>query len=145
MQDDGVGQNHSYLSKEENFRALKDLENRNLIVPLVGDFAGPKTIRAVGAYLKERDAVVTAFYLSNVEQYLFQQNDDWSRFYGNVAMLPIDPSASFIRSVFNGYAYNFRTSGYLRSASLLSPIPALLEAFNSGKIESYYDVIRMSK
>ena len=145
MQDDGEGQNHSYLSTEENFRTLKDLENRNLIIPLIGDFAGAKAIRAVGAYLKERDAVVTAFYLSNVEQYLFQQNDDWSRFYGNVATLPIDPSASFIRSVFNGYAYNFRTSGYLRSASLLSPIPALLEAFNSGRIESYYDVIRMSK
>jgi hypothetical protein len=145
MQSDGEGQNHSYISTEENFRTLKDLERRNLIVPLVGDFAGPKTIRAVGTYLKEHDAAVTAFYLSNVEQYLFQQNDDWSRFYENVAELPLDSTATFIRSVFNGYAYNFRTNGYLRSASLLSPIRDLLEAFNSGKIETYYDVIRMSK
>jgi hypothetical protein len=145
MQDDGEGQNHSYLGTEENFRVLKNLETRNLIVPLVGDFAGPKAIRAVGTYIKEHDAVVTAFYLSNVEQYLFQQNDDWYRFYGNVSTLPIDPSAAFIRSVFNGYAYNFRSNGYLRSASLLSSIPELLDAFNSGKIENYYDVIRMSK
>jgi hypothetical protein len=145
MQNDGEGQNRSYLSTEENFRVLKDLEKRNLIVPLVGDFAGPKTIRAVGAFLTEHDATVTAFYLSNVEQYLFQQNDDWSRFYQNVAALPLDSTATFIRSVFNGYAYNFRTNGYFRSASLLSPIRDLLEAFNSGKIETYYDVIRMSK
>jgi hypothetical protein len=145
MQNDGEGQNRSYLSTEENFHTLRDLEKRNLIVPLVGDFAGLKAIRAVGTYLKEHDATVTAFYLSNVEQYLFQQNDDWSRFYQNVATLPLDPAATFIRSVFNGYAYNFRTNGYLRSASLLSPIRDLLEAFNAGKIESYYDVIRMSK
>jgi hypothetical protein len=144
-QTDAEGQNHSYISTEKNFGILKDLEKKNLIVPLVGDFAGTKTIRAVGTYLKEHDSAVTAFYLSNVEQYLFQQNDEWSRFYENVATLPLDPAATFIRSVFNGYAYNFRTNGYLRSASLLSPIRELLDAFNSGKIESYYDVIRMSK
>ncbi|PYS20116.1 MAG: hypothetical protein DMG17_00175 [Acidobacteria bacterium] len=145
MQNDGDGQNHSYLSSEDNFGILKDLEQRNLIVPLIGDFAGPKTIRSVGTYLKQQNAVVTAFYLSNVEQYLFQQNDDWSRFYENVATLPLDSNARFIRSVFNGYAYNLRANGYFRSDSLLASIPDLLEAFNAGKIETYYDVIRMSK
>ena len=145
MQNDGDGQNHSYLSSEDNFGILKDLEQRNLIVPLIGDFAGPKTIRTVGTYLKQQNAVVTAFYLSNVEQYLFQQNDDWSRFYENVATLPLDSNARFIRSVFNGYAYNLRANGYFRSDSLLASIPDLLEAFNAGKIETYYDVIRMSK
>ena len=145
MQNDGEGQNHSYLSSEDNFGILKDLEQRNLIVPLIGDFAGPKTIRTVGTYLKQQNAVVTAFYLSNVEQYLFQQNDDWSRFYENVATLPLDSNARFIRSVFNGYAYNLRANGYFRSDSLLASIPDLLEAFNGGKIETYSDVIRMSK
>jgi len=145
MQNDGEGQNHSYLSSEDNFGILKDLEQRNLIVPLIGDFAGPKTIRTVGTYLKQQNAAVTAFYLSNVEQYLFQQNDDWSRFYENVATLPLDSNARFIRSVFNGYAYNLRANGYFRSDSLLASIPDLLEAFNAGKIETYYDVIRMSQ
>ena len=145
MQNDGEGQNHSYLSSEDNFGILKDLEQRNLIVPLIGDFAGAKTIRSVGTYLKQQNAVVTAFYLSNVEQYLFQQNDDWSRFYENVATLPLDSNARFIRSVFNGYAYNLRANGYFRSDSLLASIPDLLEAFNAGKIETYYDVIRMSQ
>ncbi len=145
MENDGEGQNHSYLSSEDNFGILKDLEQRNLIVPLIGDFAGPKTIRTVGSYLKQQNAVVTVFYLSNVEQYLFQQNDDWSRFYENVATLPLDSNARFIRSVFNGYAYNLRANGYFRSDSLLASIPDLLEAFNAGKIETYYDVIRMSQ
>ena len=45
---DGNGQARSYLATEENFGVLKDLETRNLVVPLVGDFAGPKAIRSVG-------------------------------------------------------------------------------------------------
>jgi hypothetical protein len=119
---------------------------KNLIVPLVGDFAGPKAIRAVGEYLREHDATVAAFYLSNVEQYLFQQDDDWNKFYANVKMLPLDRTGMFVRSAFNTYAipYNYRP-GYLRSVSLLSPISDLLEALTKGKIETYYDVIRMSK
>ncbi len=145
LQTDEAGDNHSYLSTEANFRALRDLEKRNLIVPLVGDFAGPRAIRAVGQYLKDHDAAVTAFYLSNVEQYLFDHSEDWNQFYTNVRQLPVDPSGTFIRSVFNGYAvpYNSRT-GFLRSASLLSAIPDLLDAFANGQIGTYYDVIRMS-
>jgi hypothetical protein len=78
-------------------------------VPLVGDFAarpdtiqGPGAMRRVGAYLKEHKAIVTAFYLSNVEQYLFNQGDDWSRFYTNAGTLPLDSTSTFIRSIFNG-------------------------------------------
>ncbi|HEY7057848.1 MAG TPA: hypothetical protein VH458_15035, partial [Vicinamibacterales bacterium] len=67
---DEAGQARSYLATEENFAVLKELESRNLLVPVVGNFAGPKAIRAVGSFLKERHATVAAFYLSNVEQYL---------------------------------------------------------------------------
>jgi hypothetical protein len=143
---DPDGANLSYMGSEENFKSLQNLEKKNLIIPVVGDFAGPKAIRTVAKYLKEHDAYVTAFYLSNVEQYLFQQNDDWSRFYHNVETLPLDSSAMFIRSVFNGLAATSQPSGYgLRSASLLSSIPDLLKAFGAGEIRTYYDVINMSK
>ena len=143
---DGEGENRSYMGSEENFRVLQDLEKRNLIVPVVGDFAGTKAIRAVGNYLKQHDAFVTAFYLSNVEQYLFQQDDDWSKFYHNVETIPVDSTAAFIRSVFNGLAVTSQPSGYgLRSASLLSSIPDLLKAFSAGDVRTYSDVINMSK
>ena len=149
LETDGQDLNRSYMSTEENFRILQDLEKKNLVVPLVGDFAGSKAIRAVAQYLKEHEASVTAFYLSNVEQYLFQQNDDWSKFYSNVGTLPLDSSAMFIRSVFNNMAVQYQGFGSLRSASLLSSIPTLLKAFEAGEIRSgnagYYDVIQMSK
>src|SRR5580765_3984893 len=65
MQTDGAGLNRSFLGSEENFQVLKDLEERNLIVPVVGNFGGPKSLRTVGKYLKEHQATVVAFYLSN--------------------------------------------------------------------------------
>src|SRR5216110_2225354 len=70
---DEQGQSRSYLATEENFQTVRDLERKNLIIPMVGDFASPKTLPAIGRYLKEHGAAVTAFYTSNVEQYLFEQ------------------------------------------------------------------------
>jgi hypothetical protein len=94
---DGNGINRSFLGSEENFQVLKDLEERNLVVPVVGNFAGPKALRTVGKYLKDHQATVVAFYLSNVEQYL-NQDGIWPQFCGNVANLPLDEHSTFIRS-----------------------------------------------
>jgi hypothetical protein len=93
--DDGTGLERSYLANEENFMVLKNLETKNLLVPVVGDFGGPKAIREVGKYLKGVGATVSAFYLSNVEQYL-SQDGKTSAFFGNVATLPVDESSRFI-------------------------------------------------
>jgi hypothetical protein len=72
------------------------MESRNLIVPVVGDFAGPKALRAEGSFLKDHGVNVTAFYVSNVEDYL-QRNGVWSKFCANVASLPLDSDSVFIR------------------------------------------------
>jgi len=98
---DGTGAMRSYLATEPAYAWLRDLQMRNLVVPVVGDFGGPKAIRAIGAYLKARGATATAFYLSNVEQYL-SQDGRWNAFCGNVAALPLDASSSFIRSSSGG-------------------------------------------
>jgi hypothetical protein len=94
---DNAGVARSFLANEENYRFMRDLEARNLLVPLVGDFAGPKALRGVAKYLKDRGVVVTVFYLSNVEQYL-SQSGIWNAFCANVAAMPLDPSSTFIRS-----------------------------------------------
>ena len=93
---DEHGIERSYLATEENYAFLRDLESKNLVVPVVGDFGGPKAIRAVAKYLKENGATVTAFYLSNVEQYLYPPK--WDLFCRNVATIPLDSSSTFIRS-----------------------------------------------
>src|SRR6516164_1826923 len=78
---DARGDHRSYLATEANFRIVREMELHNAIIPVTGDFAGPKALRAVGRYLKDHDATVTAIYTSNVEQYLFQSDTNWRRYY----------------------------------------------------------------
>jgi hypothetical protein len=105
-----AGVSRSFLATEENFAFLKEFETKNLLVPVVGNFAGPQAIRAVGRYLKENGGVVSAFYLSNVEQYL-DMDGIWGNFCLNTASLPLDESSTFIRSVRGGAGFGFGGAG----------------------------------
>jgi hypothetical protein len=125
MADNGAGQYMGYLASEENFAVLKDLETRNMLVPVVGDFGGDKAIRAVGKYLKSVDATVSAFYLSNVEQYLVMDGK-WDRFCGNAASLPLDESSMFIRTGSGGpYTTNAGFGGGVTNPSIAGMLPEL--------------------
>jgi len=70
---DEEGTNRIFLASEALFRIV-DMERHNLVVPIVGDFAGDKSRRAVAKYLKDHEATVSVFYVSNVDQYFFQNN-----------------------------------------------------------------------
>jgi len=107
-QTDANGQFLTYLGSEEKFAYVKDLETRNLIVPLVGNFSGPKAIRGIGAYLKSRSAIVSAFYVSTVEPYL-KRAGTFEAFCANVATLPMDDASVFIRP---GNINNLQASGF---------------------------------
>ena len=98
---DLAGVSRAYIANDENFKFMKDLESHNLLVPVVGDFGGPKALRAVGKYVRDHGAVVMAMYLSNVEQYL-TQDGKWDAFCGNVATMPLDEHSTFIRSANGG-------------------------------------------
>ncbi len=98
---DAEGKNWSYLVSKENYDRVRAMHQKNLIVPLVGDFAGPKTIRRTGQYLRDHGAIVNVFYLSNVEDYIRQS---WSPYMGNIASLPTDSSSLFIRWAIGGGA-----------------------------------------
>jgi hypothetical protein len=93
---DRSGDERGYLANDDNFAMVKTMESKNLIVPVVGDFAGPKALRAIGSWVRAHGATVSAFYVSNVEQYL-EQNGKWNAFCANVAALPLDKSSVFIR------------------------------------------------
>jgi hypothetical protein len=148
-----TGKNRSFLATEENYQYIRNMELRNLIVPLVGDFAGPKAIRAVGSYAKQHAATVTTFYLSNVEQYLFMDRVD-GKFYGNVETLPLDATSTFIRSGRAPGGFGGRggrrggfggPGGFGGLTSLLSPIPDILKAYDAGRIRAWNDVLAMSR
>jgi hypothetical protein len=93
---DESGHPQSFLSTDENYQFVKTLQEKNLLVPVTGDFGGPKALRAIGKYLHDHNGIVQAFYLSNVEQYLFM-DDKSGTFYENVATLPLNDASVFIR------------------------------------------------
>jgi hypothetical protein len=158
--EDGDGVNWSYLGSEDAYALLRDMQLRNLIVPVVGDFAGSKALRAIGGWVRSRQAIVTTFYTSNVEQYLFQ-NDVWRQYYDNVASMPTGGESTFIRAHFptrGGIRFVSAPDGRLipvpapavphglvPSTTLLDPVHALLAAIAAGDIASYQDLIARSR
>jgi len=134
---DAAGLPQSFLSTEDNYRYVKRLHEQNLIVAVSGDFGGPKAVRAIGAWLKEHDAVVSAFYVSNVEQYLFQDGKA-EAFYANVATLPVNAHSVFIRPYSMRRLAGYGNGGPVRS---LCPMEAFLKTVAAGKVHANDDAL----
>jgi hypothetical protein len=111
---DGVGKNWSFLASTENYESVRAMHAKNLIVPLVGDFAGPKAVRMAAQYVRDHGAIVNVFYLSNVEDYLqpplatdvARGRSLWTDYVKNVGTLPIDRSSVLIRLSLNMGAFD---------------------------------------
>jgi len=126
------GTPQSFLSTDEHFKTVKTLHEKNLIVPVTGDFGGVKALRAIGAYLKKEGGTVSGFYVSNVEQYLFQDGKN-TAFYENVATLPISDTSVFIRP------YSLRRGG--GTTQSLCSISTFLGAVAGGRISGNTDAL----
>ncbi len=142
LEKDLDGRYRNYLATEDGYRVLKNMHDRNLIITITGDLSGPKAVRAVGEFLKEIGEKVSAFYVSNVEFYLFRQ-DSMNRFVENLKSLPIDERSVIIRSYFN-YAYytsvHPQTIDNYFSVQLLQTIESLIKDYEDGGYGSYYEL-----
>jgi hypothetical protein len=101
LETDLDGNRLNYLASEASFQYIKNLQRRNLMIPVTGDLAGPHALAAVGEEIKSRGLRVSAFYTSNVEQYLMQ-GPAFASFAQTVTQLPFDSRSVFIRSYFRG-------------------------------------------
>jgi hypothetical protein len=138
------GVNQSYLASEENFRIVRNLETRNLVVPLVGDFAGAKALAGIASYLRERGASVDVFYVSNVERYLFDRADRGKQFYANVTAMPHSTSSLFIRSVTSDISIRLGIpipENPAKWRTFLYSIDDCLKAIAEGRIQTYRELI----
>jgi len=134
---DGSGRESNYLASEEAFQFLKGLEARDLIVPVTGDLSGPNAVVAIGRALTAKQERVSAFYVSNVEFYLFGAGT-FQRFAANLQHLPHTPNAVLIRSVFGRYASPARPGD--ASTSRLQGIDELLREYGAGRVRQYGDI-----
>jgi hypothetical protein len=129
----------NFLASAEDYDFVRGLHQKNLIIPVVGDFGGKKAIAAVGDYLRKQGHTVTAFYLSNVEQYLFQDNK-FADFANNVRKLPLTEKSLFIRSASGRINHPARLPNH-RSATLLQQMTVFLRDFDEGKYPTYPDLL----
>ncbi len=132
---DTLGEKSNYLAAEESFQFIKSLEQRDLVIPVVGDLSGPRALAAIGALLRERGQRLSAFYVSNVEFYLFGDGR-FDRFIGNLGGMPRAEHGVVIRSVFGRYArYGGGSSSHLQSVN------ELVTGFAKGRFHDYGELI----
>lgn len=140
VQPDAKGVLGNFLATEEDYQFVRNLQLNNRIIPVVGDFAGPKAFTSVGEYLRQNHYVVSAFYTSNVEQYLFQ-NEVFAAFAGNVRKLPINADSVFIRAVASrGQIHPANIAGH-RSTTLLQKISVFLKDHDAGAYTDYRGLV----
>jgi hypothetical protein len=139
----------AFLANDGNYAWIRDLERRNMIVPVVGDFGGPTALGSIGEYLRRRHATVTAFYVSNVEQYLFTGLGANERFYKSVQSLPIDSTSMFIRSLPGPPSLAPASPPTVASTSAFltgtASIHEALVAFAAGRLSTYAQVLAGTK
>ena len=156
---DDAGVPRSFLGTDEQYQFLKSLQSRNLVVPIQADFGGPKALRAVGDFLHARALTVSAFYISNVEQYLFNPrmpaatggqeiNGGWQAFYENLAALPADDTTIVLRVPISPATAGLTVRRTLpdgtvrterRDATPPCGLKELLAAYRAGKIRTQGD------
>jgi hypothetical protein len=110
-----------FLASSELFATVQRMQRENRIVPLVGNFAGDRTLPELGKLLAAEGRTVRSFYVSNVEQYLMADGL-WWKWKRNIAGLPSDDSSVFIRCYLDqGKRHPQQLSGH-RTATVLQRI-----------------------
>jgi hypothetical protein len=141
---DTTGRNWGFLATEENYQYVREMQRKNLIVPLVGDFAGQKALRNIGRYLKAHNTTVTAFYASNVEYYL--SPEEKQAFYANLAEIPVDSSSMLIRYILGSQARNLPWwKQDMDDVSAISPMIDITNAVRSGQRPAFEVLLRAIK
>ncbi|NIM50608.1 MAG: hypothetical protein GTN62_09790 [Gemmatimonadales bacterium] len=141
MERDLTGRHTNYLASEGAFRVVKSLQDRDLVIPVVGDLAGTHALKAIGQLIAARRERVSALYTSNVEFYLFRSGG-FGQFLRNVEHLPRDERSVIIRSVFRATfgPHPLSVPGYY-STQLLQTLETLVEEAADGGYRSYWELV----
>ena len=132
---DSAGERSNYLASEEAYQFVRSLEQKDLVIPVVGDLSGSRALSAIGTHVRQRGQRLSAFYASNVEFYLFGDGR-FERFVANLNAIPRADNGVIIRSVFGRYAsYGSSSSSHLQAAD------DLLTGFAKGRYRYYGDLL----
>jgi len=140
LETDRRGRKLCFLASEDDFQFVKALEARDGLVPVVGNLSGPKALAAIGQEISRRGEKVSAFYISNIENYLFRDGS-FPRFVENVKKLPHTDKSVIIRSLFGGMSLPESVPGYY-STSTIQTINEFLANCGTTRCRSYYELLK---
>jgi hypothetical protein len=136
LETDQQGHRWSFLASDDGFETVRSLEQRDLIIPVVGDLGGSFALLKIGQFMASRGDRLSAFYASNVEFYLFGDGK-FEHYVQNLSHIPHTGRSLIIRSVFGGFGRG--TSGSY-SSSLVQPVDELLHGYEAGQFRSYAEL-----
>jgi hypothetical protein len=139
LERDLSGRMGNFLISREDYDFLREMHERNRIIPVVGDFAGPKALASIAGYLKANGYEVSVFYTSNVEQYLFL-NGVFRAYVENVKKLPITEKSLFIRAFPNMRESHPARIGGHRLTTLLQKVTVFLKDYDQGLYPDYWSL-----
>jgi hypothetical protein len=142
LQKDPKGKQGNFLASVEDYEFVRNMQRRNMIIPVVGDFGGKKALASVGRYLRKHGYIVTVFYASNVEIVLFDfgMSGSFPDFVENIRKLPINDKSLMIRSTFYYYGHPLQQTGF-SLCTMLQKIPVFLRDYDEGRFRTYSDLI----
>ena len=137
---DQQGRRGNFLARDEDYQFVRELQLQNRIIPVVGDFAGPKALATIGDYLRKNGYTLTLFYASNVEQFLFE-GDVFKNFAANLRHMPINRKSLILRSV--------RSNSWMRTAyipghrftPLLEFLSVFFQDYDQGLYRDYWSLV----
>ena len=141
LETDRGGRQWNFLVSEDDFQFVRSMQQRDLVIPVVGNLSGPSALAAIGRMMEERGDRLSAFYASNIEFYLFGDGT-FPKFVDNVSHLPHSSRSLIIRSVFAGGPFSRLQAvpGYA-SASIVQGVDELLRGYSRGRFRTYRELI----
>jgi hypothetical protein len=142
LERDLEGNQANYLASREAWEYVKWMQAQNRVIPVVGDLAGPRALAAIGREIAARGEVISAFYVSNVEMYLWRDGG-FDRYAQSLTALPRNARSVIVRSVFSGgfgVPHRLQLQGHA-STQLVQPLEDFVDRWRQRRWLSYWDLV----
>ncbi len=137
---DRLGRPAHFLAREDWYQTVRTTQIGDQVLPLVGDFAGPKALPALADWLRHRHLGLSVFYISDVEFFLLRSGR-FATYIANLRKLPWLEGAVLIRTSTREIPHPERHPGD-SSTTILRPVAPFLEAAGAGRIRTVDDLLR---
>ncbi|AGA29969.1 LIC_10091 family protein [Singulisphaera acidiphila] len=126
------------LASEDRYQFVRELQQGDRLIPLVGDFSRPPSLSKVGDWLRAHSLRLALLYVSDVEFFLIRAGR-FASYVESLAGLPWAEGAQVVRTSTREIAHPDRTPGD-SSTTVLQSIAMFLKLARSGAIKTVEDL-----